>query len=56
MRNFYNLLIVCCYVLAVLGGIGYTIYSGAHLISLAIAVLGYMALDKFYSAWKELNN
>ena len=56
MNNFYNLAIISCYILAVLGGIGYTMYDGAYLISFAIAALGYMAWDKFYNAWKELNN
>jgi hypothetical protein len=42
--------------LAVFGGIGYTIFSGAYFIAVDIAALGFLAYDKFDAAWKELNN
>lgn len=42
--------------LGLAGGIGYTIYNGAYLIAIGIAVLGYLAYPKAKEMFSKLIN
>ena len=48
--------IVCAYLLAVLGGVGYLCYLRTGLIAAAVVALGAMAWPVFSAAWKTLWN
>lgn len=43
-------------VIGLLGGIGYTIYYGAYVVTIGIAVLGYLAYPSFIDYFNELKN
>lgn len=47
---------ICAYVLATIGGVGYSIYGGSWPIAIAIVVLGVMAFPEFKNALKELQS
>lgn len=54
MKSIELFLILAIAVLGLAGGIGYTIYNGAYLIAIGIAVLGYLAYPKAKEMFKSL--
>ena len=45
-KKFYCFVMLCLYVLGVLGGIGYAIYGGAWPVAIGIAATAYLAFPK----------
>lgn len=54
MKSIELFLILAIAFLGLVGGIGYTIYNGAYLIAIGIAVLGYLAYPKAKEMFKAL--
>lgn len=54
MKSIELFLILAIAFLGLAGGIGYTIYNGAYLIAIGIAVLGYLAYPKAKEMFKGL--
>lgn len=54
MKNIELFLILAIAFLGLAGGIGYTIYNGAYLIAIGIAVLGYLAYPKAREMFRSL--
>lgn len=54
MKKILSFLILAIAFLGLAGGIGYTIYNGAYLIAIGIAVLGYLAYPKAEEMFKGL--
>lgn len=52
----YYFIMLCLYILGVIGGIGYSIYNGAYPIAVGVVALGYMAFDKIKYYIQELSN
>ena len=53
-KGFINMFVLMLYVMGTIGGIGYSIYSGAYVIAFAVAVLAVMAFPtakKFFREW-----
>lgn len=46
MDKIISFIIVCLYVLGVLGAIGYTLMGGGYLIAVAVAVVAWLAWPK----------
>lgn len=46
MKGFLNFLAVCAYVVGVIGGLGWTLYSKAYFIAVCVAVLAVMAFPQ----------
>ena len=46
MKKFVSFLLMCLYIVGVIGGIGYTIYCGAYVISVGVLATGYLAWPK----------
>lgn len=53
LKNILKLLGMAAYVLAVIGGIGYTCYQKHYLIAASIAVLAVMAWPTFKKLWPK---
>lgn len=53
MKMFVKFFVIVAYILAVLGGIGYTWYDGAYVIAAAIIVLALMAFPVFKRFFDE---
>ena len=49
MKKIYYFIMLCLYVLGVVGGIGWSLYSGgyAYAYAVGVAALGFMAWPKF---------
>ena len=54
MKSIELFLILAIAFLGLAGGIGYTIYNGAYLITIGIVVLGYLAYPKAKEMFKNL--
>ena len=46
MKKVYCFIMLCLYVLGVVGGIGYTCYCGAYPIAVGVAATGFLAFYK----------
>lgn len=47
MKKIYYFIMLCLYVLGVVGGIGWSLYSGGYAYAVGVAALGFMAWPKF---------
>ena len=54
MKKILSFILLCLYVLGVVGGIGYTIYFGVWYVAIGIAALGYMAFPKAKECFENL--
>ena len=54
MKRIELFLILAIAFLGLVGSIGYTIYNGAYIIAIGIAVLGYLAYPKAKELFKDL--
>ena len=56
MKQILNFIILALAFVGLVGGIGYTIYSGAYPIAVGIAVLAYLAYPQAKEMFKSLFN
>ncbi|MBR4313493.1 MAG: hypothetical protein IKP66_01130 [Lachnospiraceae bacterium] len=56
MKNIMTFVILAIALVGLVGGIGYTIYSGAYPIAVGVAALGYLAYPKAKEMFKGLFN
>lgn len=56
MKNIMTFVILAIAFIGLVGGIGYTIHSGAYPIAVGVAVLGYLAYPKAKEMFKGLFN
>ena len=54
MKKIVYFLIMCLYVLGTIGGVGYSLYSGAYLIAVGVAAVGWMAWPKVVEYFHKL--
>lgn len=54
MKKYLYLIIIFAYVMGVIGGIGYAVYSGAYIIAVAVAILGAMAFPTAKEIYKKI--
>ena len=52
----YYFIMLCLYILGVIGGIGYSLYNGAYPIAAGVVALGYMSYPKLKEYFNKLNN
>lgn len=46
MKKVFCFIMLCLYVLGVLGGIGYLCYYGVYYVAVGVAATGFLAFDK----------
>lgn len=46
MKQFVAFLMICLYALGVIGGLGWSLYSGGYVIAVGIVAVAWMALPK----------
>lgn len=56
MKNIMTFVILAIAFIGLVGGIGYTIYSGAYPIAVGVAALGYLGWPKAKEMFKDLFN
>lgn len=56
MKKIISFLLVCAYILGVLGALGYTLYSGAFLIAVCVVVVAWMAWPQFVEQFLKLTD
>lgn len=56
MEKIISFLLVCAYILGVLGALGYTLYCEAYLIAVAVVVVAWMAWPKFIEQFLKLTS
>ena len=54
MKKYIYLIILFAYVMGIIGGIGYALYSGAWVIAVAVAILGAMAFPTAKEIYKKI--
>ena len=54
MNKVLYLILLFLAVIGLLGGIGYTIYYGSYVVTIGIAVLGYLAYPSFIDYYNKL--
>jgi hypothetical protein len=56
MKNFFSFAMICLYVLGVIGGLGWALYSGGYLIAVGVVAVAYMAWDKMVEYYHNLTD
>ncbi len=56
MNKIFSFIMICLYLLGLLGGIGYAIYNSAYVIAVGVAALGYMAFPKVKECFNDLQS
>ena len=54
MKKYLYLIILFAYVMGIIGGIGYALYSGAWVIAVSVAILGAMAFPTAKEIYKKI--
>jgi len=54
MKKYLYLIILFAYVMGVIGGIGYAVYSGAYVIAVTVAILGALAFPTAKEIYKKI--
>lgn len=55
MKKILNFILLCLYIVGLIGGIGYTIHSHAWVITVGVAVLGVMGWPMARDCFKNLS-
>ena len=55
-KNFIYFFLLCFWVVGVIGGFGYAMYSNAYFIGVCILVVGAEAFPQVKKWWKKLND
>ena len=48
-EEFFSFIMICLYILGVIGGLGWTLYSGGYVIAAGVVAVAYMAWPKWWS-------
>jgi len=54
MAKVYYFIMLCLYVVGVIGGIGYAIYCGAYPVAVGVAATGFLAYPKVKECFDKL--
>lgn len=55
-KYFRDFAILLCYLVALIGGVGYTVYNKAYVVTVAVVMLGVIAFPQLKKAWQNLIN
>ena len=56
MKKYFSFIMICLYVLGVIGGLGWALYSGGYLIAVGVCAVAYMAWDKVVEYYHNLTD
>ena len=56
MKKYFSFLMICLYILGVIGGLGWTLYSGGYVIAVGVVAVAYMAWPKLVEYFRDLIN
>jgi hypothetical protein len=56
MKKFISFIMICLYVLGVIGGLGWALYSGGYMIAVGVCAVAYMAWDKMVEYYHNLTD
>ena len=56
MKNFFSFIMICLYILGVIGGLGWTLYSGGYVIAAGVVAVAYMAWPKLVEYYHNLTD
>ena len=54
MKKYFSFVMICLYILGVIGGLGWTLYSGGYVIAVGVVAVAYMAFPSAKKYFKEL--
>ena len=56
MKKYFSFIMICLYVLGIIGGLGWTLYSGGYVISVGVVAVAYMAWPKLLEYFFDLTD
>lgn len=56
MKKYFSFLMICLYILGVIGGLGWTLYSGGYVIAVGVVAVAYMAWPKLVEYFHDLTD
>ena len=56
MKKYFSFIMICLYVLGVIGGLGWTLYSGGYVIAVGVVAVAYMAWPKLVEYFRDLTD
>ena len=56
MKKYFSFIMICLYVLGVIGGLGWTLYSGGYVIAVGVVAVAYMAWPKLVEYFHDLTD
>ena len=54
MKKIFYFMMLCLTIVGIIGGIGYTVYDHAYVVSVGLAVAGYMTWPQVRNYYKKL--
>lgn len=56
MKKYFSFIMICLYILGVIGGLGWTLYSGGYVIAVGVVAVAYMAWSKLVEYFRDLTD
>lgn len=56
MKKYFSFVMICLYILGVIGGLGWTLYSGGYVIAVGVVAVAYMAWPKLVEYFRNLTD
>ena len=56
MKKYFSFVMICLYILGVIGGLGWTLYSGGYVIAVGVVAVAYMAWPKLVEYFHDLTD
>ena len=56
MKKYFSFIMICLYILGVIGGLGWTLYSGGYVIAVGVVAVAYMAWPKLVEYFHDLTD
>ena len=56
MKKYFSFVMICLYILGVIGGLGWTLYSGGYVIAVGVVAVAYMAWPKLVEYFHNLTD
>lgn len=56
MKKYFSFVMICLYILGVIGGLGWTLYSGGYVITVGVVAVAYMAWPKLVEYFRNLTD